>query len=350
MAQRYQRDTLYTPQSPDFSAANTASQLSQALSAFSQRSGDALGRRSAQLGAAEGAQSTGTPQLKNNFTAFGRAYNDAALRNYSIEQYAEIEKQLGRLENESTADPDKFQALADGVRRGILKAAPAEARADIVNLFSRRMAEGVVRLDGQRLDERKKLNRGMIEQGLQTVSDSISRKAASGNPQLMAEIEEDELQYELMVQGGLNDGTLSQVEASVLRANGKKRITAQVITGLFERETKAGNPVQFLEKLMDSAPEDLSDDDKQQLVGNLFTRLNRRNTLERESEQLQADELKQRYAKGEKHATLQLLSGQLSTDRIEQLVANDYLEPSVARTLQNELESGGTKVDDDRER
>jgi hypothetical protein len=68
------------------------------------------------------------------------------------------------------------------------------------------------------------------------------------------------------------------------------------------------------------------------------------------SEQLEGDTLKQRFAAGEKHATQLLLTGKLTTNKLEQLVTNDYLDPGVARTLQNELESGGTKMDDDRER
>lgn len=350
MANRYQRDTLYQPQAPDFSASNTAAQLSQALSSFSRNAGQRYQQVQTERGAAAGAQSQGTPQFKSNLTSYGRAYNDAARRNYAIEQYTEIEKQLGRLENEASADPDKFQALADGLRKGLLKNAPPEARNDVANMFNRRLSEGVVRLDAQRIDEQKKLNRGILEQGLQTLSDSISRKAASGDPTLMAEIEEDELQYDLMIEGASGDGTLSPVEATVLRADGRKRITGQMITGLFEREAQGGNPVAFLEKLMDSTPTDLSDDDKHQLIGNLFTRMNRRNALMGEAEQLDSAEAKRRFADGEKYATQQLLSGRLTTERIQQLVADDYLDPGIARTLQNELESGGAKADDERER
>lgn len=350
MATRYQRDTLYQPQAPDFSASNTASQLAGALSSFSRRMGERYQNAQAERGAAAGAQSQGTPKFKSNLTTYGRAYNNAAQRNYAIEQYTEIEKQLGRLENESAADPEKFQALADGVRKGMLKAAPAESRADISNLFSRRLSEGVVRLDGQRIKQQKDLNRGTLEQGLQIMSDSISRKAASGDATLMAEIEEDELHYDLMIQGGLNDGTLTPVEGQVLRNQGKKRVTSQVITGLFEREVTAGNPVNFLERLMDSSPQDLSDAEKQQLVGTLFTRLNQRNALAREQDQLDSDEQKAKYARGEKAATMDLLTGRLTTKRIESLVENDDLDPGVARTLQNELEQGGPKSDDDQER
>lgn len=352
MATRYQRDTQYQPVGVDTSGIELRSNLSRALADFSQMSGRRFGAIQAQRGAEAGAQSTGTPTLKSNFTAYGRAYNTAALRNYAIEQYTEIEKQLGRLENESAADPEKFQALADGLRKGILKAAPAQARADVANLFNRRFAEGVVRLDAQRIEQQKALNRGMLEQGLQTISDAISRKAASGDPASMAEIEEDEVHFDLMIDGALGDGTLSPVEAATLRRDGKKRITSQLITGMFERQitSDGGDPIGFLETLMNTDVSDLSDGEKQEVIGNLFTRLARRNQLASMSEQQETDLLKQRYAAGEKHATMLLLEGGLTTEKIASLVDNDYLDPGVGRVLQNELEEGGADFDDDRER
>jgi hypothetical protein len=350
MAERYERRTFYQPPGADFSRAETAQQLATALSSFSRQAGQAYGLARSEQGAKEGAQVEGTPKLKSNFTLYGRAYNNSALRNYAISQHTEIEKELGRIESESEANPDAFQEKAEGFRKGLMKAALPEARADIANLFNRRLSEGVVKLNAQRIQQQKELNRGMLEQGLETISDSISRKHASNDPSLWAQAEEDEVLYKLMIEGAVNDGTISTIEGVAMRKDADKRITAQVLTGQFEREIQSGDPVGFIEKLMDQPNDMLSDEDKYKLVGNLMQRLSRRNSLVSMAESQEVDILKQRYEAGEKYATLKLLSGQLNTEELEKLVDADYLKPSVARSLQNELQSGGPKFDDDRER
>lgn len=352
MAQRYQRDTLYSPPGADFSAVDTANKLASALSSFSKKSAGQYQSIRAEQGKLAGSQVTGTPKLKSNFTLFGQAYNNAALRNYVIGQEVEIEKELGRLESESPSDPEGFTAKADGIRKALMKSSLPEARGDINQLFQRRLAEGVLRLDGQRIVEQKKFNRGMLEQGLEVLSDGIARKYSSGKQELIAEAEEDEVRYNLMIDGSVADGTISPIEAKAMKRDGVKRITSQVITGQFEGEVTrdGGDPLGFLERLINQPAENLSDDEKQELIGNLFQRLSRRNSLINMAESLEVDSAKARFKAGEKHATMLLLDGKLTSDTLEKLVAKDYLDPTVARSMQNELESGGPAFNDDRER
>lgn len=346
MARRYERSVQYTPTGMDFSRAQTAGQLASVLSSFSQQAGQRYTQARAAAGSQAGSEVTGTPTLKSGFTAFGRAYNDAASRNYLISQYADMEAQLGRAEAESGSDPDKFRAASEGMLRGVQKSAVPQLRGDLAAMYQRRIGEGTVRLTKMRIAEQKELNRAMLQKGLDTVSDSISRKFASGDPVAMQEAEEDEVHYALMVDGALNDGTVTPAEAETLKTEAAKRSTAQILTGMFENQIRVGDPIAFISKVMQQPVANLSDAEKQGVVVDMFQRLNRYQALTAEDEQLQNAEQKSRWKEGERSATLSFLQGGLTIGGLSKMLANDQLDPAIARTLENQLSSPQRHVDD----
>lgn len=346
MAQRYQRDSTYQPPGVSMARAQTAQSLADTLAAFRRQVAGLAIEAQTRRGAQAGAESTGTPRLRSNATAFGRAYNDAALRNYVIEKYSEAEVELGRLEAEAGADPDKFRALADGLRRGAIQGALPQARAQLSEIYQRRIAEGIVRLDAKRIQQQKELNRATLQQGLDTVADSISRKMASGNPVLMAEAEQEENEYAAMIDGAVESGDLTPAEAVALKAEGVKRVTQQIVTGEFERQMREGDPVRFIARVMDQPVTNLSDEEKQQLVGQLFQRLNRYQALIHEQRELADAEQKARWKRGEQVATVAALRRQLSVSEIARMVENDELDPAVGRTLESMITSPAKAIDD----
>ena len=345
MASRYERSTSYQPTGADMARAQTAGKLASVLSQFSQSAASRYRGLQAERGARAGSQTSGTPQLKSTLTSYGRAFNDAALRNYVISKYTEAETELARIEGEAR-DPEEFRAGAQGVQRGALKAALPEARSALGEIYTKRIGEGIVRLEQKRITDQKATNRAVLQQGLETVSDAISRKLSSGDPALMMESEEDELRFSLMIDGAVASGDLAPSEAVTLKAEGVKRVTTQILTGAFEREVRAGNPVDFIGRVMQQPVENLSDAEKQTLVKGLYERLNRYQALASESAQLDTAEQKARWAKSEREATVKALRRQLTLREIADLTADDNLDPSVARTLEGMITSPQKTADD----
>lgn len=346
MARRYQSSLAVLSPGTSEARAITSSQLAETLSSFRRTVSGFASNAAARRGAVAGGQVQGTPELRSNATAFGRSYNDAALRNYVIEHYVSAEQSLAGLEADAGSDPDKFRALADGARKGAMQAAIPAARGDINEVYQRRIAEGVTRLTQKRITEQHEMNRATLQAGLDTVSDSISRKMTSGVPGLMAQAEEEELQYQLMVDGAVATGDITEAEGVQLRTQAAKRVTTQIVIGEFERQMREGDPIGFIGTVMTQSVENLSDEEKGPLVGQLFQRLSRYQSLVSEDAQLQDAEQKLRWAKGDREATVGVLRRQMTVGDITRMVERDELDPAVGRTLTNELQSPTRNVDD----
>lgn len=348
MPQGFQRREYFEPSRVNSGAAEVYGTLTDRLRQFSGR----MRERGDQLASIEGetagaqAGAEGTPKLRSNLTAYGRAFNDAAVRNYTISKFGEMEKELARIEIESGSDPDQFVARADGLRSGALQNSLPAARGLLATLYQRRIAEGAQRLIGKQAGEKKALNAAMLQQGLDQVADSISRKMSSGDPLLMAQAEQEEAVYAQMIDGGVVTGDITPAEAVAMKVDGVKKVTSQIVYGEFERQVDSGDPVSFINRVMEQPVENLSDEEKQQLVGNLFLRLNQRQALVAEADQQETLEQKTRWKEGERDATLAMLQRSLTLKQLSTMVANDELDPAIARTLENDLTTAKQGVDD----
>jgi hypothetical protein len=107
--------------------------------------------------------------------------------------------------------------------------------------------------------------------------------------------------------------------------------------------------VAVIQDMMKAGSPLMSDAEKVQFVGQLVERVNLHQRMTAEQHQMEAADVKSAHEEGEKQATELLLKGQLTQATILRMVENDSLDPTVARTLRNELKSGGTRMDDDAE-
>lgn len=347
MARRYEPSAAILQPGTSSAESSAASQLADTLSTFRRTVSTYAANKQTARGAAAGAASEGTPKTRSNATAFGRAYNNSALRRYVIEHYVDVESQLARAETEAGNDPDKFRAIGDGIRKGAVAGAIPDAKADIAELYTRRIAEGVTRLEGARAAEQRQMSKAVLQQGLDTVTDSISRKLASGVPAIMAQAEEEEVQYQLMIDGAVASGDISPAEGLSMLQSARKAVTRQMVTGEFERQLREGDPIGFIGSVMAQPVENLSDEEKTQVVGQLFERMNRWQALLAEQASLETDEQKARWREGERNATVAALKRSITLDQLANMVARDELDPAVGRTLANELQSPAKNVDDE---
>ena len=348
MANGFQRRSYFQPDNIDTGRGAVLAAQSGLLQSFAnraQQTAEGIATIEGQSAGAE-AGASGTPKLLSNLTAYGRAYNEAAVRNYVISKFSEMETEIARIEADSGSDPDRFVQVAQGLRNGAISKALPQARGLLATLYSRRIAEGSTRIIDKQIAEQKALNGAMLEQGAAALTDSISRKLVSGDPLLIAQAAQEEDVLAQMIDGAVASNDLTPDEAIKMKADRAKQVTEQLIYGEFERQMREGDPVSFIARVMTQPVENLSDDQKQVVISNLYTRLNHHQALVTENQQLEEAEQKARWKQGEQKATLAMLQRTLSLAQLSRMVANDELNPAVARTLENDLTSAKQGVDD----
>jgi hypothetical protein len=332
-----------------------AAALSETLSGFADTGFDIAGKISAKRGAAAGAtaatENKGFKGTLSSLTAYGEAYNNAALRSYAIKAEADAEDQAARLEVEAGNDPEKFRATFGAAMRGSLKEAPQEARAVLQEVYSKRLNAGTQRLVRAQTVELREKARTDIAEGIARTTERVGNLRASNDEKDFFEADEEELKLGMLIDAAEADGTLSRVEALSVRQDSQRSIVKQTVAARFKQELENpyGNPVKFIQKLKEAnkQSEALPPAEEEKLVASLIADMQQSNGLEAAARAQSAAEIKARFDAGDKTATSLLLSGQLDRRTILEMVNSQDLEPSTARVLLNELQSADTAQNDD---
>jgi hypothetical protein len=286
-------------------------------------------------------------------TAYGQAYNNAAMRGYAIKSEGDAEDTAARLEVEAQNDPDKFATLFGAARDEALKQAPKEARATLATIYGRRMNASVARLTQARAVEQNKIARSDLAEGLERGIDRAANLHVADDPASYELAVEEEAKLQLAIDGAVNDGTISAAEGLSLHKTTGRQLTAATISARFRKELDSphGDPVGFIEKLRkeNRTNEALDPSEEEALIDKLVSDLREHNALM--SAQLSESNamLKARYEQGNRDATAALFSGELTVGKLRDMVQRQQLDPDRATTLANELQQGDTKVDDSKE-
>jgi hypothetical protein len=354
MAERYQdlqRPTLLETGIVQNNAGSAAVRLAQTFKDFEATTGEFAGALNAQRGAREGdeAGASGKPGLRAGvraITKYGQAYNNAAIRSYAIKSEADADETAARLETEAGTDPEAFRTGFSKVRDEVLKTAERDARPVLAEIYNRRLAGGIERLTIAQAKEIREEQRATTSEGIGRAVDKIARLRASDDPRVIEELAEEEVKLSLMIDGAVNDGTLSLTEGSALRRDADRSIIKQTVTARFAQEfdNPYGDPIGFIEDLRESNKQSnaLPPDEEEKLMDGLMAELRERNAL-RSARKSASDAAQQaRFDEGDRVATASLLSGSLTVPALHRMVESGNLEPSVGRTLYNELTAGDT--------
>lgn len=335
--------------------AETANTLASSLKAFEGVTAQIGTNLQAQRGQTEGAAAgaAGNPTTKKGFlqgTAYSQAYNNAALRSYAVTAEADAEDNAARLEAEAGTDPEKFKATFGARRDETIKNAPPEARGILNDIYNRRLGAGVARLGAAQVEEYQKAGRGIVAEGVARSVDRIANWHASDDPAQHALADEEQLKMQMLVDGAVADGTLTRSEARAAQTGAQRAIVAQTVEARFSKEldNPYGDPVKFITRLKDynKTSEALPPAEEAKLEDALWTALRERNARTAATHAADAAEEKARYEAGDREATSALLSGTLTQKQLLRMVDSSNLQPSVARTLLNELHTGEPGVDD----
>lgn len=331
-----------------------AANLGRALSGFADMGFEYAAQQQSKKGAPEGLEaglSGGAPKKGlSSLTAYGKAYNNSALRGYAIKAEADAEDTAARLEVEAANDPEKFKATFGAAMRGALKEAPQDARGLLAEVYTKRLSAGTQRLIQGQAVELRSAARTDAAEGIARSTDRIGNLRASDKPEDALEADEEEVKLSLLIDGAELDGTLTRTEALSARQDSARAVVKQTVSARFGRELDSpyGNPVKFIERLKEAnkTSEALPPAEEEKLIAGLISDMQQRNGLDAIAAREQQAEIKARFDAGDKTATSLLLSGKLNRSTIQDMVDSQQLEPSIARTLLNELQQSQDRVAD----
>lgn len=342
----------------DDGSAAAASRLAASFKQFS-NTASGLGQEiNADQGAEAGqlAGATGDPGFKDGalkYTAYSRAYNNAATRSYAIQAEGGADDNAARLEVQAGTDPSHFEATFGAARDATIAHAPPEARGLVADIYNKRMGEGMARIIAAQQGEFKQQARVDVSEGVARSTDRIANWMASDDPTLHAQADDEQVKLGLMIDGAMKDGTLSETEAASAHIMAQRSITSQIATAHFKNELNNpyGDPVGFIERLQERNKSDntLDPQEEQKLVTTLFETLRQKNALDSFDKRKNGQAEAMRYEVGDRTATAQLLAGTLNQHTLLQMVESQNLKPETARTLLDQLEKGDETKDDPKE-
>jgi hypothetical protein len=329
-----------------------AESLANAFLSFSRTAGDLGAKLRAQAGAEAGqtAGAAGAPEFRKNFralTAYGKAYNDAALRSYAIRSEIDLEENAARIEVEAGTDPGAFRSAMEEVQKATIGEAPEEARPLLADAFNQRMAAGLARIQSKLAIELKNEDRGLVDEQMSRLTSQIANLRAQDDPESHAQAAEAEVKLNFLIDGAVSDGTLSESEGRTVRAQIQYDTVSATVIERFKNEMDDpyGDPVQFIQdfKELNRSVDVLPPDQEAKLENALLAELRERNALRAMAESQMTDEATARHQAGNREATMELLAGRLTQRGLLDMIQEDRITPEIARTLLNELQSSASR-------
>ena len=332
--------------------AQAAQALAASLGSFSRTAFDVASSLSSIKGAKEGTEAgvAGTPEFRQGIrgmTAFGRAYNDSALRSYAIKTEIDLEENAARLETEAGTNPEAFGNAMVAIRDATLEEAPAETHALVTQIYNKRTAAGLARIQVALVNELRDEGVKLANEQISNLTEKVAFLRAQDTPEAHAEAEAEEAKLFILLDAVEADGTYSESEARVARKDARRGIIFETVIARFDNEledTVFGDPIGFIEDLKEAnrTAQTLTPDEEAELENILFAELRERNTLRAARNSEAIAEETARHKAGDREATASMLAGELTRRDLLEMVDSDDLLPSVGRTLLNELQASAS--------
>jgi hypothetical protein len=233
------------------------------------------------------------------------------------------------------------------VRRSTVSAAASdEARAVIDDLYNRRLGDGVERLVAAQATEIREEGRSAIAESVAQMTERVGYLRSQSDELSHLEADEEVVKFGMLVDGAVADGTLSEIEGATMRRGFQRDTVRSAVTQQLQNELNdpTGDPLGLIETAIEVIRTDqtLPPEDEQKLVNELFSALADHNNLRSQRAAQEAAAVEARYDAGDREATTQLVSGQLTQRGLLEMIENDTIRPALARTLLNELQASAT--------
>lgn len=342
---------------PDSGAGARAAALGSLFKEFEGISGDVYNKVQTHAGALAGAASgdTGNPQYREGlarFTAYGKAFNNAATGAYAVQAEAQADDSAARLRVQANNNPDTFATTYSAVRDAVLKTAAPDAIPMLTELYNKHLATNMAAIRGDQLMQQQQLQRQTYDEGVSRQTSRVANLQGSDNPNDQNAAADEHVKLTLLINGGVTAGLYSPAEGKAMNINAMRTITAQVFQQQVDKELARpdGDVITLLDNfrkahlanLADTnATPILSEPEYQKLQADATTKIREQNLLismnkrdGRTAEQL-------RYEAGDKQYTSQALEGTLTDRGIDAAIRTGDLKPETARTLHAMINGGG---------
>ena len=339
---------MFQPVAQESGAVDSYMQLFQQLQGFkeglhrqldvtAQKEGLAAGRKA-------GLGKVNDVALPDGGTISGDAFREGANMSHFAAVKLDIAENMGRMQAESAYNPELFQARVEGYKKGLLEGTTDDVMpiaSEEIDIMASKIHSGIVASVAKR--DRAE-HAAKIESGITLLETDLLNAAISGNPDEMSRAN---TQYTSMLQSAENAGLIPAGDAIRRTDNIYKRMNENVYIGSFDAALANNNGVKFLEDFDKSKDKSMQPVDKEKLLANMMARMNRRQALEGEQEQIDKDARTEVYRVTEQAVTLQALEGKLQPDTLINHLRDDTIQPSFARQMEKVAKSHGTTVDDD---
>lgn len=342
---------------PDNGAAARAAALGSAFKEFEGVSSDIYTKASTRAGALAGAASgnTGAPDYKQGiarFTAYGRAFNNAATGAYAVEAEAQADDAAASQRVKANNNPDTFAATYTATRDAVLKSAPADAVPMLTELYNKHLASNMAAIRGDQLTQQQQLQRQTYDEGVSRQTSRVANLQGSDNPNDQNAAADEHVKLTLLINGGVKAGLYSEAEGRAMNIGSMRTITAQVFQTQVDREL--GKPDGDVIGLLDNfrkaheanlgnpnEPPVLSEPEYQKLMADATTKIREQNLLVSMNKRDGKTAEQLRYEAGDQQYTSLFYQGKLTSGLLDAAVRNGDLKPETSRSLYNMINGGG---------
>lgn len=340
-------DMLQPWRLPSNGSAEKASALAGLFKDFSGVTGQIAQKVQTKAGAIAGAAAgaTGTPGYKEGllqFNAYNTAYNNAATRSYLIQSEAHAESTVSTLQVNAAKDPALFTQTATAARDAALKETPEQAKAEVMDAWNRRIAQGTATISAQQASDVLTHNQGVLDQGIGLSVNKIAKlhaQAAAGDATAWDQGADELAKMTAMINGAVNDHTISATDGAARLVLANKQIFSDTTRAMLQRELQTNpNPlagIQFIQKFQKANADNptLSEAEEKKLTADMFTDLKEYNLMVHGTQYQVKTAEQQRYEEGDKLATSLYLRGKLTTTTLGNLVDSNDLKSERATSL-----------------
>lgn len=347
---------------PNNGAAERAAALHSVFQEFEGQSADVYNqietKRGALAGYASGA--TGHPQYRtgfNQFTAYSRAFNNAATGAYAVEAEAQADDTAARLRVQANNNPETFRATFSAARDAVLKNAPPLAVPMLTELYNKHLAAGMEAISGDQAAEQRTTQRQAYDLGIQRQTSRVAILQGSANPHDQVEALDEQVKLSLLIDGGVKSGLYSEAEGRAMHVTAMRSITEQVFETQFDNALNgpggALDAVAMLERFRQAHLDNLADTkspvilpepEYQQLYAGAVTKLREYNLGIASLKANTKTAAQLRFEAGDRQYTGMLLGHTLTERDLQIAVQNGDLAPERATALRAQLLANPTSA------
>jgi hypothetical protein len=340
---------LFFQKGPGYDAGlETYQQLFNTLQGFKQQAHKELDIRARKEGLKAGREAAlgkvDDVVLPEGGTISADAFREGANMSHMAAVKLDIAENMARIKAEAGNDVMLFQAKVEGYRKGLLNGTTEDVRPlafeEIEVLGSKLSSE--IRSHVAKLDRDEQA--AQVESGLELLETELLNAALNGSE---ADMVRTNAQYRFMLEKAENAELIPAGDTIRRTDEIYKKMNENVYIGSFDAALENNRGVEFLETFVDTKDKTMKPADKEALLSTMITRMNRRQSLENEQDEMDKKVRTEAYRNTERDVTLQALEGTLVPETLINHLKNDTIQPSFARTMEKVSKAQGVSIDDD---